>query len=59
MIRDRFPPAPPARMLIFEESQPGRAASAQMPVRRRDDVGAAKDLVLAEGSGGPSKARAA
>ncbi|HET9483982.1 MAG TPA: hypothetical protein VFO79_08495 [Xanthomonadales bacterium] len=46
-------------MLIFEESQPGRAASAQMPVRRRDDVEAAKDLELAQGSGGPSKARAA
>ena len=67
MIRDRFPPAPPARMLIFEESQPGRAASAQVP----DDVAVPADLPnellcdtrvtidTLEASAGPSKARAA
>lgn len=37
-------------MLIFEQSQPGRTASAQllrdMPVRHRGDVKAAKDLDL-------------
>ena len=54
-------------MLIFEESQPGRAASAQVP----DDVAVPADLPnellcdtrvtidTLEASAGPSKARAA
>jgi hypothetical protein len=41
-------------MLIFEETQPGRAASAQLP----DDV-AVRDIADVPGGAGDSKARAA
>ena len=42
-------------MLIFEESQPGRAARAQLP----DDVVRDLDLACVPGGAGGSKARAA